>query len=97
MKVNTVNAFNNAIDHINSLGAIIERENPEISIPFSAADISFRIILGYLEDIVRRSVELNDPVLLEACRGLHIIPEAALENIDQSREAKSHGNPTSPA
>ena len=88
MKVETLNCFQNTIDHINSLTNQILTLDPAAEVQFCASDIGFNIILGYLEDIAKRSIELNDPRLLELCEGLRLISKEKDKNDEPNLERK---------
>lgn len=86
MKVDTLNCFQNTIDHINTLTDQILESDPNAYMQFCASDIGFNIILGYLRDIGQRAVELNDPRLLELCDGLGLFKKKEDKNDESNLE-----------
>lgn len=49
---------------------IVHRLN---SLNFGAVGIEEEVLAGYLKDIAKRAIELNDEKLLEYCEGLKIV------------------------
>ena len=74
VKLNFNNFANQTIREINSLVDLLDKNDIDHEF-FSAADVGFDVLGGYLIDISKRAIELNDQVLLDALKGIGAVSE----------------------
>lgn len=88
MRINLIDYLNRYISLINEINSLKEGmeaiENTDeienfcsrlerLTDRLFAEDVGAQIIVGYMEDIAKRAIELNDEKLLELLQGLEII------------------------
>lgn len=71
IKMNLMNVLNQVIDGLN----LISEDHPDYKLPrqLMVMDVKFNILIGYMEDIAKRALELDDEKLLAALEGLGVI------------------------
>lgn len=84
MKIDTQNFFEHIIEGINKASDMLQEPyepeegdeyGRELPRGLQYVDIGLKILVGYINDISARAIELKDPVLLDLLQSIHAITE----------------------